>query len=113
MANPRGNPRISEYGKLTRFTFGGRNCPLVAQQEAAPPWSIRRAVRRIARTTFDVADGPEIPIPTRKAIRRALTGSGRFLTGAEVIAVELWLAALAGDLGSMQRVIDMTDGKLR
>lgn len=109
MSNDTGNPQIVEHGRATRFGVG-RNCPLAAQRQASPPWSTRRAVQRIARTTFDVPDGVGLPIPTRKTLCHALTGSGRFLTGAEVLAVELWQAAFSGDLGAMQRLTKMIDG---
>lgn len=105
MSNDHGNPRIAEYGKLTRFKVGGRSCPLVAQRRAAPPWSIKRAVMKIMRTEFAI----DRPV-TLKELLRVFCPDGRHVTGVQVVASLLVLAALDGDLGAMARVEYMMDG---
>lgn len=111
MSNAAGNPRIAEHGKATRFVVGGRNCPVVAQRRALPPWSVRRAVLRIAGATFTIPpDTVGIPSPTRADLRRAVAGSRTRLTVAEIMAVEIWFAAFSGDLSASQKLVMMTDG---
>lgn len=112
MGNSNGNPLIVKYGMATRFAVGGQNCPLAARRKASPPWSMRRAVRRIANITFDFFDGEGIPCPTRDDLRRALVGKRNCMTVFEMFAVELWGSALSGDVMAMQRLIDMIDGPL-
>lgn len=98
--------KIVERGKATRFSLGGRNCPLVAQRRASRPWSIHHAVRRLAAMTFDDVTPPLICTNT---LRRNFTGSRSTLTGAEMIAIELFIAALSGDIKAMQKLVNMID----
>jgi len=102
MANEAGNPKIAEYGRLTRFG-SSRNSPELARGLASPPWAISRAIRMLAAHEFDVSAG----WPSRSQFRRVLNRRGSKLTGAQVAAVELWVAALDGNLRAMQRIVDI------
>lgn len=98
MPNYNGNPKISEYGKGTRFG-AGRNCPYEAQQKAMPPWSIRRAVKILASMTV-------------LEFKDHLANIAN-LSSAEAVALTKLHRAMQGDTRAMQQVTDDIDGKLR
>jgi hypothetical protein len=104
VSNNKGNPEIAKHGTMTRFTVGGRNCPLRAQRKAAPPWSIKRALRRLLRAEFS-ADKPL----THQTLRRVFCPRGRHITGVQALAIHLFLAAMT-DAGAMEKLVWMAEG---
>ena len=97
--------KIVDLGRATRFSVGGRNCPVTAQRRASPPWSIKRAVKQIMRATFD----PDRQIELDDLLR-VFCPRGKHVTGQQFLAIRLVLMALNGNLYAMQRLEYMVDG---
>lgn len=108
MSNPTGNPDIATHGRQTRFGAASGPDPKSAQQRAARPWSIRLAMRRLAAARLDI----DQPI-TLARLHRLLSRPGATLSGAELIACEMFLLALQGNADALCRVTLMIDGPLR
>lgn len=106
MPNYEGNPNIARYGRRSRFGQPGGAAPRAAQAAASRPWSIRRAVTRLAAAEF-----PAYASITEAKLLRVLAPAGTY-TAAQLMAVKWVLLALAGNAAANQRVTEMVDGKL-
>jgi hypothetical protein len=103
MSNDRGNSRIADYGKKSRFGTT-HNCPLIAQQKASPPWSIINTIRRICAAEINL----EKPI-TLSGLSKIIAPDGKSLTCAQTIAVATVYRAIKGSFADSQYVVKCTN----
>ena len=107
MSNIDGNPLISLHGVASRFGKAGGCDPVRARSIATPPWSIQKAVHRLAACQFD----PDKPL-TMKKLLRLFGPAGISYTGAQLTAARRFMRAIEGDvaaLGYLTRVTDALD----
>lgn len=100
-----GNPNIAQCAIGYRFGEPGGADPSEASKMGARPYEIRRALKKIARTIFDVTEGA----PTfEKQVRDIFGGE---MSGAELAAVRKFMQAMK-DYRAMENLTNDIDGKL-
>lgn len=102
MSNPQGHPNIINLGIRTRF--GAPSRLSVPSCSSPRPWSIRKAVRRLASC--------KLPIAERYDLSTLLRVIGPNPTLADLIAVSMFFKALNGNVDAMQALEVMLDGPL-
>lgn len=100
MPNYEGNSQIAVYGAATRFGVG--SCPVTAQCKASKPWSIARAVRRMAALKVSIDE----PV----TMATLLEPLGHRFTFAQLAAAKLFVDALNGSHRAMMRIEYIIDG---